>query len=85
MAQSLILVDRIIVERSYLVDDIEFIRLACVSVHLLAAFSTWLAAGLNVFLNVNELLNRFFYGPAMPHSLNNRIHKAIKLIRLIAQ
>ena len=54
--------------------------------HLLPTFSSSLATGrANILLHQYKLLNRFFYGPAMPHGLNNRIHKAIKLIRLITQ
>ena len=86
LRQSLILVDCVIIERPYLIDNFEFIRLSRIKIPLLPAFSSSLTAGRAIcFLYQDKLLNRLFYGPAMPHGLYYRIHKAIKLIGLIAQ
>lgn len=85
LRQSLVLVDCVIIERSYLIDDVEFIRLSCIKIHLLSTFSSCLASCGIRFLQQHELLNSFFDGPTMPHRLYYRIHKAIKLIGLIAQ
>jgi hypothetical protein len=82
----LILIDGIIIERSYLIDNIELIRLTRIKMDLLPTLSSCFAtAGLDIFLNEHKLLYRFFYSPAMPHRLDNRIHKTIELIGLVAQ
>ena len=86
MRQSLILIDCIIVERSYLIDNFEFIRLCRIKIPLLPALSSSLTTVRAArFLYQDELLNRLFYGPTMPHGLYYGIHKAIKLIGLITE
>ena len=74
----MILVYGIIIQSSYLVNHFQLIGLSCVNEFFGSCFN-WCV------LNLCELLNGVFYRPAVPHGLDDGVHKAIKLIRLIAQ